>query len=225
MAKSRKTTSTFSSATRAMTTIGAIPVSAGLGVFHGVAGVFHRLGDKEHEEVVAPETQSSHAAVSNPVSAGLGVLHGVAGVFKRGDKEHEEVVAPETQSSHATVSNPVSAGLGVLHGVAGVFKRGDKEHEETVVPEIQSGQISHAAVSNNHVIVADTTFPSSDNGHPAVGEPGTLKVIVLDAKSLHSHDIKPYATIRVGDREFKTKHTGKTDTPEWSALWYLGFNQ
>ena len=185
MAKSRKTTSTFSSATRAMTTIGAIPVSAGLGVFHGVAGVFHRLGDKEHEEIVAPETQSSHAAVSNPVSAGLGVLH----------------------------------------GVAGVFKRGDKEHEETVVPEIQSGQISHAAVSNDHAIVADTTFPSSDNGHPAVGEPGTLKVIVLDAKSLHSHDIKPYATIRVGDKEFKTKHTGKTDTPEWSVLWYLGFNQ
>ena len=46
----------------------------------------------------------------------------------------------------------------------------------------------------------------------------------MDAKGLTPHDIKPYATVRVGDKEFKTKHAGKTDTPEWLVILYLGFN-
>lgn len=42
IAKTRKNTSTFSSAGRAMTQIGHIPVGAGRGVIHGVTGVFRR---------------------------------------------------------------------------------------------------------------------------------------------------------------------------------------
>lgn len=139
IAKTRKNTSTFTSAGRAMTSIGAIPLSAGLGVFHGVT-------------------------------------HGVTHVFKR-DKEHE--------------------------------------HEE-MIADLPSNQSSHpVAVPHNHVAVAATAFPSLESGQPALIEPGTLRVTVLDAKGLVSHDIKPYTIVRVGDREFKTKHTGKTDTPEW----------
>ena len=183
VAKSRKQTSTFSNATRAMTNIGTLPLSAGLGVFHGVTGVFKH---KEHEETtpVSPSGQSPHAA-------GLDLLHNV---FKH--KEHEESVSSSDQSPHA-----VAASGNHVPVAATTFPPGN-------------GQ------SGNHVPVAATTFPSG-NGQSAAGEPGTLRVTVLDAKGLVPHDIKPYTTVRVGDKEFKTKHTGKKDTPEWLAVLYL----
>ncbi|KAF8168240.1 C2 domain-containing protein [Crassisporium funariophilum] len=114
---------------------------------------------------------------------------------------------------------PVSAGKGVLHGVAGVFKRGDKDHEEPV-PDLPSGQASQpVGVANDMEVTRGglASFPSSENGHAAAsGEPGTLRVTVMDAKDLAHQDIKPYATLRVGDKEFKTKHTHKTSSPEWN---------
>lgn len=140
IAKSRKNTSTFTTAGRAMTTLGGLPVNAGKGVFHGVTGVFKRGGDKEVEEAAGVPLDLPTGQVSQPV--GLSDL---------------------MQSAH-------------------------------------------------------TNFPAAENnGHAAVAtnEPGTLRVTVLDAKDLPHHDVKPYATIRLGDKEFKTKHTGKTDSPEW----------
>jgi len=42
-------------------------------------------------------------------------------------------------------------------------------------------------------------------------------VSVLDAKDLiGGQDVKPYAVVRVGEKEFKTKHAGKTVAPEWN---------
>lgn len=106
---------------------------------------------------------------------------------------------------------PLSAGMGVFHGVAGVFKQ--KEHEEVVPTMPDSGQSSHAVVhSDNHV---------AGTSDPVAGEPGTLRVTVLDAKGFAPHDIRPYTTVRVGDKEFKTKYTGKTDTPEWLVILYF----
>lgn len=110
---------------------------------------------------------------------------------------------------------PLSAGKGVFQGVTGVFRH--KEHEETI-PEDPFGENPHAI--GNNVPVAAATLPS-ENGLSAPGEPGTLKVAVMDAKGLTPHDIKPYATVRVGDKEFKTKHVGKTDAPEWLVILYL----
>lgn len=110
---------------------------------------------------------------------------------------------------------PLSAGKGVFQGVTGVFRH--KEHEETI-PEDPFGENPHAI--GNNVPVAAATLPS-ENGLSAPGEPGTLKVAVMDAKGLTPHDIKPYATVRVGDKEFKTKHVGKTDAPEWLIILYL----
>jgi hypothetical protein len=36
----------------------------------------------------------------------------------------------------------------------------------------------------------------------------------LDAKDLPGGDIKPYVAVKVGDKEFKTKHM-KVANPEW----------
>jgi len=39
----------------------------------------------------------------------------------------------------------------------------------------------------------------------------------LDAKDLiGGSDVKPYAIVRIGDKEYKTKHAGKTVAPEWN---------
>jgi Ca2+-dependent lipid-binding protein len=143
IAKSRKNTSTFTSAGRAMTQLGGLPVNAGKGVFHGVAG-------------------------------------GVA-------------------------------------GIAGVFKRGDKDADDSngVPPDFPAGQSSHPIETPDTIQGATASFPSSDDH--ANHEPGTLRVTVLDAKDLSPQDAKPYATLRVGDKEFKTKHTGKTSAPEWQV--------
>ncbi|RDB28789.1 Uncharacterized protein PYUK71.03c [Hypsizygus marmoreus] len=113
---------------------------------------------------------------------------------------------------------PVNAGKGVLHGVASVFKKGDREQERAPVPDIPSGQASQPVGLSDNLEAQSTTFPTS-KGSVEGGEsrePGTLRVTILDAKDLSQTDCKPYATIRVGDKEVKTKHTGKTGTPEWN---------
>ena len=109
---------------------------------------------------------------------------------------------------------PVSAGKGVFHGVAGVFKHRENSHPEAVaVPAAIA--VSEAARRST------TSLLSVENGVAAVvsattvQEPGTLQVTVLGAKDLSHSDVKPYVTIRVGDKEVKTKHTHKTHSPEW----------
>ncbi|KDR84854.1 hypothetical protein GALMADRAFT_107257 [Galerina marginata CBS 339.88] len=120
---------------------------------------------------------------------------------------------------------PVTAGRGVFHGVTGVFKR-DKDHPEplaaAVPADLPSGQTSQPVGVSDHMqmpnAAAAATFPSAPatENPAATHEPGALRVTVLDAKDLPVHDAKPYVTLRLGDKEFKTKHTSKTDTPEWN---------
>lgn len=147
--KSRKNTSTFSTAGRAMTQIGHIPGAAGKGVIHGVTGVFRRVGGSGTD---SDSDDERTAALKNLPAAG--------------------------QASQA------------IGGVVG-------------------GALDPAAAA----------FPGT-NGSPYQGdgqhltEPGTLRVTVLDAKDLSMNDIKPYVTVRVGDKEQKTKHL-KTPMPEW----------
>lgn len=140
IAKSRKNTSTFSSAGRAMTTIGGLPMNAGKGVFHGVASVFKR-GDHE-------------------------------------DQQHVSIVAPY---------------------------------------DAAPGQASQQLTPAETVLGPPTAaFPSSENlNNLQSHDPGTLRLVILGAKDLSLQDGKPYATIRIGDKEFRTKHTGKTGSPEW----------
>jgi Ca2+-dependent lipid-binding protein len=115
---------------------------------------------------------------------------------------------------------PMGAGKGVIHGVGGIFKKDflhrDKSPERPVpatepLPE-RPDQISTSARES-------VVFPSTESGPRGTGgppsEPGSLRVVVLSAKDLPGGDMKPYATLRIGDREFKTKHGNKTSAPEW----------
>ncbi|EGO02737.1 hypothetical protein SERLA73DRAFT_165692 [Serpula lacrymans var. lacrymans S7.3] len=122
-------------------------------------------------------------------------------------------------------SMPLDAGKGVIHGVGGIFKKEFGKHdkhdsESSHTPELPSGQASQPIQS--HIMGGITAaFPSlsadrqsSNSGPPS--EPGTLRVTVLDAKDLSSSDSKAYAVVRIGDKEHKTKHAGKSSTPEWN---------
>lgn len=66
IAKSRKNTSTFSSAGRAMTQIGHLPVGAGKGVFNGVTGVFRRAGASDSDSDRMSMSEKDFAASAAP---------------------------------------------------------------------------------------------------------------------------------------------------------------
>ena len=148
IAKQRKNTSTFSTAGRTVTQIGALPVGAGKGVIHGVGKVGHKVGGAFRFKNEAGETSTASI--------------------------------PEEPPS-GQVSGPVGA-ADTANGVT----------------------MAHSAQTNGNSV----DFPS---------EPGTLKVSVLSAKDLTSDGDtpKPYVALRVGEREQKTKHTSKTNAPEW----------
>ncbi|KAJ8084377.1 Tricalbin-2 [Marasmius tenuissimus] len=113
---------------------------------------------------------------------------------------------------------PVQAGKGVFHGVTGVFKRDKDDGHAPPVPQVASGQASQP-VGASGVPAPGGAFNAHErlsSGASASSEPGTLRVVVIDAKDLSTGDAKPYATIRVGDKEVKTKHAGKTAQPEWN---------
>ena len=123
---------------------------------------------------------------------------------------------------------PVGAGKGVIHGVTGVFKRGngsDSDDEKMSTKNIAAlaaaqapaGQATVAQDGLTLLPVSASFPPYTGNGTAnggASAEPGTLKVTVLDAKDLSINDAKPYVTVRVGDKEHKTKHI-KSATPDW----------
>lgn len=118
---------------------------------------------------------------------------------------------------------PVGAGKGVFNGVTGVFRRSngsDSEDERTPVAKdysnVPAGQASQAPGSATLMPVSATypTFNGNGTSSTTSSEPGILKVTVIDAKDLSQSDVKPYALVRVGDKEQKTKHV-KSAVPEW----------
>ncbi|KAG6891051.1 hypothetical protein C0995_014139 [Termitomyces sp. Mi166 len=119
-----------------------------------------------------------------------------------------------TQIGALPVTAGISAGKGVFHGVTGLFKHGSREEEQPEMSDLPSGQASQPVGAMNH----PTAFPLATNGSESHGtlEPGTLKVTVLDAKDLSGGETKPYAVLRVGDKEVKTKYVAKTTAPEWN---------
>ncbi|KAH7918365.1 tricalbin, partial [Leucogyrophana mollusca] len=132
-------------------------------------------------------------------------------------------------------SLPMGAGKGVIQGVGGIFKKDFGRHEkqeESLHPpsDLPPGQASQP-VSQSQTMGGNgaATFPSlsanaaTSGGPPS--QPGTLRVTVLDAKDLSSGDIKPYVVLRVGDKEYKTKHVGKTSTPEWNEAFNFAASQ
>jgi Ca2+-dependent lipid-binding protein len=111
---------------------------------------------------------------------------------------------------------PVTAGKGVIQGITDVFNK-KEERDRDSLPDVPLAQASHPVKESDSLEARPAAFPPLPTDVPPQ-EPGTLRVTVLNAKDLPSSEAKPYATIRVGDKEFKTKHTGKTANPEWCVL-------
>ncbi|PFH50760.1 hypothetical protein AMATHDRAFT_144179 [Amanita thiersii Skay4041] len=141
IAKTRKNTSTFTSAGRAMTQLGGLPVSAGKGVLHGVAGG----------------------------------VSGIASVFRRGDRDAE--AAPDLPVSQAT-------------------------QEAAVATTLEPGAVAFPGKT------------SMDGAPSSAPEYGSLRVLIVGAEL--TDDSKAYTVLRIGDKEAKTKHSGKTTHPEWN---------
>ncbi|KAI1797561.1 tricalbin [Ganoderma leucocontextum] len=109
---------------------------------------------------------------------------------------------------------PMGAGKGVIHGVTGVFRRRNSQSSGS---SDEARELPAGVVTKPDAEGGAAAFPAGGaNGHGQ--EPGTLRVIVKDAKDLSTAEIKPYVVIRVGDKEHKTKHGHKTGTPEWNEL-------
>jgi len=145
------------------------------------------------------------------MNAGKGVFHGVTGVFK---KDHEDDAREEANGNgHHHHKNPLAS-------VASVFKHKEKEPSEPAVPDAPSGQASHPVNAAGGPADSDragaNVFAATENGNGGPQSNGTLHVTILDAKDLGEGEAKPYVTVRCGDKELKTKHVGKTATPEWN---------
>ncbi|KAH7883879.1 C2 domain-containing protein [Phlebopus sp. FC_14] len=117
---------------------------------------------------------------------------------------------------------PLGAGKGVIQGVGGIFKKDPfGRHEKTEdlsSPPSDPPQLPHSVGQTLTAGGDATAFPSmtSSDASAAPSNPGTLRIVVAGAKDLSSADVKPYAVLRVGDREHKTKHSNKTSMPEWN---------
>lgn len=160
IAKSRKNTSTFSSAGRAMTQVGNLPMGAGRGLVHGVGSVG---------------------------TAGITV---VKGVFKRNNDSKTSLEIP----TNGAVATTDDAALPV------------------VVPA--NGTIGSPA--------GGVVFNRTEDGDSRPHDYGMLKVTVCSGQDLPGasggETIKPYVVLRIGDKEQKTKHAGKTTSPEWYVI-------
>ncbi|KAH8120625.1 tricalbin [Phellopilus nigrolimitatus] len=153
IAKTRKNTSTFSSAGRAMTQIGALPLGAGKGVFHGVGKVGNTIGGvfgKDHVKPadsvpVAAETagQPPQEPPSGQMSAPLGSSDANGHVFPTQTAPDGDVqFAPQPGTLKVSVVNAkdLSSPDGDFPKPYLVLKVGEKEHKtkhgsKTVTPE------------------------------------------------------------------------------------------
>ncbi len=120
----------------------------------------------------------------------------------------------------------VGHGVGkVGHTVGGVFKR---DHAKKNSVDTSNGSSMLEAPSGQSSAPLGTTdgngmaFPAKvgmDAGEMQLpSEPGVLRVGIIGAKDLPVHEgdmPKPYVVVKIADKEQKTKHAGKTVTPEW----------
>ena len=194
IARSRIKTSTFSTAGRALTTIGGVPLAAGKGVIQGGGTVIGGVG-------------KGVLNGGGMVVGGVGHVGGFAGrkigLIKKKDKSGKEVLVPADAEGHtgdpAEINGPDSA------------------HPH----DIPAGQVSQptelgeltAGVPGGKTA---TTLPVGMGSSPT--EPGTLGVTVLSAKDLKSKEgasVKPYVTVKTPAKTYKTGHV-KGLEPEWN---------
>ncbi|QRV76177.1 C2 domain-containing protein [Ceratobasidium sp. AG-Ba] len=126
---------------------------------------------------------------------------------------------------------PLGAGRSVGRKALGLFGRGDKDgsSEEVIEPPPVPVAAPPAATGNGNANgAANATLGGSVGSatgnvikpmaSPAPG-PGTLKVTLHRARDLagiEEGDVaKPFAILKIGDRDHKSKHV-KSNTPEWN---------
>lgn len=156
IAKSRKNTSTFSTAGRAMSSVASAPLGAGKGVAHGV-GAMGKAG-KGLFGRPKPIEEGNESRITEPHPTQL------------------SVPAPATKALPSAPGDASSSGLPVA---------------------------------------ANTALAAGDDVNPT---DGSLKVTVIGAKDVSmagESSIKPYVVVKVGLNDVKTKHSGKTQAPQW----------
>lgn len=200
VARTRGKTSTFSTAGRALTTIGGVPLAAGKGVIHGGGTVIGGVGK-------GVKTGGGF------VVGGVGHVGGFAGrkigLIKKKDKSGKEILVPADEDGN------------VIPGGDAIPVDADGEGFD-----VPAGQVSqpaaHGAVDS--LTVGIPTGPTATTLPPGMGnvpsEPGTLAVTVLSAKDLKSkdgHSAKPYVMLKLGGKSHKTGHV-KGLEPEWYVV-------
>ena len=146
--KSRAKTSTFSTAGRAMTQVGALPLQAGKGVFHGVTRVFGRGGNHSSDDgsiIDAPDMgtgQASHPIGANSIGVGENVFttpgQGISGAGGHGSGHLTEPGIVKVTVIEAKDYNPGGDSLKPYV----ILKLGDKEHKTTHRPKSTSSECS-----------------------------------------------------------------------------------
>lgn len=150
--KSRAKTSTFSTAGRAMTQVGSLPLQAGKGVFHGVTRAFGRGGNGESHSpeddgviIDVPEMASGQA--SKPVGAGgIGVGENVftgpgqtiSGAGGQGNGHLSQPIIVKVTVLEAKDYNPSGDSLKPYV----ILKSGDKEHKTSHRPKSTGSECS-----------------------------------------------------------------------------------
>lgn len=139
IAKTRKSTSTFSTAGRAMTQISSIPFGAGKGVVHGVGKVGHTVGGVFRRDHAKTDSESEQAAYTSELPAGqvsapVGATNGANGtVFPTNSTTMDEngVAPSEPGSLKVTVLSAKDLLMpdGDQPKPYVVLRVGDKEHK------------------------------------------------------------------------------------------------
>ncbi|KAK4689249.1 hypothetical protein P7C73_g857, partial [Tremellales sp. Uapishka_1] len=202
IARSRQKTSTFSTAGRALTQIGGLPLGVGKGVVHGAGsvggGVFH----------------------------GVGAVGGFAGrkigLVKKKDKSGKEVLVEAAEPGSGPGADVTTANEGLVGAGAGAMAGGGA----IAGFELPAGQTSAPANEETNGLPGPsaTTLPAGLGQAPS--EPGILTVTVISAKDLKGSGsgsgIKPYVQLKLGSKTHKTGHEKKGVEPEWNES--FGFN-
>jgi hypothetical protein len=193
IARSRKKTSTFSAAGRAITQMGGLPIGVGKGVIAGGGAVAG--GVVSGISTVGGGVASGISTVGGGVASGIGSVGG--GVA----------------SGIGTVGGGVAQGIGSVGGFAGRHMGLTKKKENGALPSAPNNDVPSGAAN----FAADgVSQPSPDATPPETA--GTLTVTVLSAKDLKSTHKdalpKPYVSIRCGGKTHKTEHL-KGPEVEW----------
>lgn len=147
--KSRAKTSTFSTAGRAVTQVGALPLQAGKGVFQGVTRAFGRGGNGGNHSsddgsiIDVAEMASGHAPKqigADSIGVGENVFtgggQGMSGVGGQGDGHPSVPVTVKVTVLEAKDYNPHGENLKPYV----ILKCGDKEHKTSHRPKSSSSE-------------------------------------------------------------------------------------